>query len=81
MVLVLQLGLRALGTRANSLGVVSIKRTARLSVEELGAILIDAGDQQRDAKGPGRDAVLAVGALAEAEGEIADGLGAGLNAE
>lgn len=45
------------------------------------AVLIVAGNQQRHAKGAGHDALLAVGALAEAQGQVADGLRAALDAQ
>lgn len=48
---------------------------------QLRTILIEAGDQQGDAKGSAHDTLLALGALAEAQGEVADGLGAALDAE
>lgn len=44
-------------------------------------ILIITCDQQGDAEGTAHDAGFAVGRLAEAEGQVADGLGAGLDAE
>lgn len=80
-VLVLQLCLGTLASTTNGLCVVPVKGTAGLGVVELGAVLVVAGNEQGDAKGPTHDALLAVGALAEAEGQVADGLGARLDAE
>lgn len=81
MVFVLQLGLRSLGARANGLGVEAVKGAAGLCVEQLRAVLVEAGNEQRDAKGPAHDGLLAVGTLAEAQGQVADGLRAALDAE
>lgn len=81
MVLILQLRLRALTPRADSLGVVAVEGAARLGMVELGTVLVVSSDEQGDAEGAAHDALLAVGALAEAEGEVADGLGAGLDAQ
>lgn len=81
MIFVLKLGLSTLGARANGLGVVSVKGAAGFGVEQLGAILVVSGNQQGDAKRSAHDGLLSVGALAEAEGEVADGLGGALDAE
>lgn len=81
MVLVLQLGLGALAAGADGLGVVAVEGAAGLGVVELGAVLVVAGDEEGDAEGAAHDALLAVGALAEAQGEVADGLGAALDAQ
>lgn len=81
MVFVLELGLGALGARTDSFGVVAVKGAAGLGVEELGPVLVKAGDEEGDAKGPAHDGLLALGALSEAQGKIADGLGAALDAE
>lgn len=80
-ILVLQLGLRTLRAGPNSLGIVPVKRTARFGVVELGPVLVVAGDEKGDAEGAAHDGLLAVGALAEAQGEVADGLGGRLDAE
>jgi hypothetical protein len=48
---------------------------------QLRSILIKAGNQQGDAKGPTHNTLLALGALAEAQGEVTDNLGAALDAE
>lgn len=50
-------------------------------MEQLGAVLVVAGDEQGDAKRPTHDGLLAVGALAEAQGQVADGLSRALDAE
>ena len=81
MVFILQLGLRTLASGSNGLRVVAVEGTAGLGVVELGAVLVVAGDEQGDAEGAGHDALLAVGALAEAQGQVADGLGAALDAQ
>lgn len=44
-------------------------------------ILVVAGNEQGDAEGATHDALLALGALAEAQGQVADGLGAALDAQ
>lgn len=80
-VFILQLGLRTLGAGANGLGVVPVEGAAGLGVEQLGTPLVKAGNEERDAKGPAHDSLFAVGTLAEAQGEVADGLGAALDAE
>lgn len=80
-VLVLQFGLGTLGAGTDGFGVVAVKGTAGLGVEELGAVLVVAGDQESDAEGAGHDGLFALGALAESEGQVADGLGARLDAE
>ena len=81
MVLVLQLRLGTLGARADSFGIIPIKGTAGFGVEQLGAVLVVAGNEQGDTKGPAHDGLLAVGTLAESQGEVADGLGGALDAE
>lgn len=81
MVLVLQLSLSALGAGTDGLGVVTVKGAAGLGVEELGAVLVVAGNQEGDTKGAGHDGLLALGTLTEAEGQVANGLGARLDAE
>lgn len=81
MVLILQLGLGTLASRANSFGVVSVEGATRLSVVELRAVFVVAGDEEGDAEGSAHDALLAIGALAETEGQVADGLGAALDAQ
>ena len=48
---------------------------------QLGAILIVAGNQQGNTEGTGHDALLSVRTLSEAQGEVADGLGARFDAE
>jgi hypothetical protein len=45
------------------------------------AFVVVAGDEQGDAKRPAHDALLAVGALAEAQREVTDGLGAALDGQ
>ena len=81
MVFVLQLCLCTLRPRADGLCVVAVKGTAGLSVEQLGPVLVVAGNEQGDAKGPAHDGLLPLGALAKAQGQVADGLGAALDAE
>lgn len=81
MVLVLKLGLGTLRARADGLGIVAVKGTARLGVEELGAVLVETSNEQGDTEGTAHDGLLAVSTLAEAQGKIADGLGAALDAE
>jgi len=80
-VLVLELGLGALAAAADRLGVVAVKGARGLGVVEGRAVLVVAGDEEGDAKGAAHDALLAVGALAEAQGQVADGLGAALDAQ
>lgn len=48
---------------------------------QTGTILIVASDQQRDTKGSAHDALLAISRLAKPQCQIADGLGAGLDAQ
>lgn len=81
MILVLQLGLGALGTGSNGLRIVAVEGAAGLGMIELRAVLIVAGDQQGNTKGARHDGLLAVGTLAEAQGEVADGLGGALDTE
>lgn len=81
MVLVLQLGLGALAAASDGLGVIAVKGAAGLGVVERGPVLVVAGDEQGDAKGAAHDALLAIGALAEAQGQVANGLGAALDAQ
>lgn len=78
-ILVLQLGLGALAAGADGLGVVAVEGAAGLGVVEGGAVLVVAGDEQGDAEGPAHDALLAVGALAEPQRQVADGLRAALH--
>jgi hypothetical protein len=80
-VLILQLGLGALAAAANGLGVVAVKGARGLGVVERGPVLVVAGNEQGDAKGTAHDALLAVSALAKAQGQVADGLGARLDAQ
>lgn len=81
MILVLQLGLGALAAAADGLCIVPVEGARRLGVVQRWPVLVVAGDQQGDAKGPAHDALLAVGRLAEAQGQVADGLGAALDAQ
>jgi hypothetical protein len=80
-VLVLQLRLSALRAGADGLGIVAVECAAGLGVVQLGTVLVIAGDEQGDAEGTGHDGLLAIGTLAEAQGEVADGLGGALDAE
>lgn len=80
-VFILQFCLCALASGADGLGVVAIEGTAGFGVVELGAVLVVASDQKGDTEGTAHDALLAIGALAEAQGEVADGLGAALDAQ
>ncbi len=80
-ILILQLCLGALAPAANGLGVVAVKGARGLGVVQRRAVLVVAGDQQGDAEGAAHDALLAVGRLAEAQGQVADGLGAALDAQ
>lgn len=76
MIFILQLRLGTLTTAPDSLGVVPVKGTAGLSMVQARPVLVIPGDQEGDAKGPAHDRLLAVGGLAEAQGQVADGLGA-----
>lgn len=80
-IFVLQLGLRALATAPYSLGIVPVESTAGLGMVQARAVLVVTGDQQRHAKGTAHLGLAAVGALAEAQGQVADGLRAALDAE
>lgn len=80
-ILVLQLRLRTLTPTSNCLCIVPVESTGRFGVVQTGAILIVPRNQQCDTKGPAHDALLAIGRLAEAQGQVADGLGAGLDAQ
>lgn len=79
MILILQLRLRALATASNSLRIIAIERSAGLSMVQTRTVLIITRNQQRHTKGARHDALLAVGALAEAQGQVADGLRAALD--
>lgn len=81
MVLVLQLSLCALRSRANGLGIVPVESTAGLGVKQLRAILIISSNEQSDTKGSAHDGLLSIGTLTEAQGEVTDGLGGALDAE
>ena len=50
-------------------------------MEELGTVLIVASNQKSNAERPTHDALLSISTFAEAQSEIADRLGAALNAE
>lgn len=50
-------------------------------MKQLRAVLVETGDEERDTKGPAHDGLLSVGTLSEAQGQIADGLSAALDAE
>lgn len=80
-IFILQLRLRPLTPTPNSLGIIPVKRPARLGMIQARPVLVIARNQQRHTKRSGHDALLSIGALAEAEGKIANGLGAGLDAE
>jgi len=80
-VLILQFGLGALAAAANGLCVVAVERARGLGVVERGPVLVVAGDEQGDAKGAAHAAGLAVDALAEAQRQVADGLGAAVDAQ
>lgn len=81
MILVLQLCLGTLGTGANGFGIVAVESATGLSMEELRTILIETSNQQRNTEGTTHDGLLAIGTLAEAQGQVADGLGAALDAQ
>lgn len=81
MVLILQLRLRTLTSTSNRLGVVAVERAGRLSMVQRRTILVVSRNQQRHTKRTAHDALLAVGALAEAQGQVADGLGAALDSQ
>lgn len=78
-VLILQLSLRTLTSAPNSLRIIPVESPTGLGMVQARAILVVARNEQRDAKRPAHDALLAVGALAEPQGQVADGLGAGLD--
>jgi hypothetical protein len=50
-------------------------------MKKLGALFVKAGNQERHAERPAHDLGLAVGAFAETQGQVADGLGARLDAQ
>lgn len=79
MVFVLKLGLGTLRARADSLGVVAVKGATGFSVEQLGAVLVEASDEKGNAERTAHDGLFTVGTLAEAQGKVADGLGAALD--
>ena len=81
MVLVLKLSLSALRARANRFGIIPVKSSTRLSMEQLRAILIIARNQKRHTERSAHDALLTVRTLTEAQGEITDRLSAALDAE
>lgn len=81
MILVLQLRLRTLTAAPDCLRIVPVESTRGLGMVQARAVLVVAGNQQRDAEGPAHDTLLAVGGLAETQGQVADGLGAGLDAQ
>lgn len=81
MILILQLRLRALAPTPNSLRIIAIKRSTGLGMVQTGPILIIPRNQQRDAKRPAHDGLLPLGGLAEAQGQVADGLRAALDAQ
>lgn len=78
-VFVLKLGLGTLRARADSLGVVAVKGATGLSVEQLGAVLVEASDEKGNAERTAHDGLFTVGTLAEAQGKVADSLGAALD--
>ena len=78
-ILVLQLGLSAFGSRTNGLGIIPVKGATRLGMEQLGSVLVVAGDEEGNAKGATHDGLLAVSTFAEAQGKVADGLSAALD--
>lgn len=81
MILILQLGLGTLAAAPDRLGIVPVESPRGLGMVQRGAVLVVPRNQQRHAKGPRHDALLAVGRLAEAQGQVADGLGAALDAQ
>lgn len=50
-------------------------------MEQLGSVLVKARNEKRNAKGPAHDGLLSVSTLAEAQGEVADGLRAALDTQ
>lgn len=50
-------------------------------MEQLGSVLIEAGNEKRNAKGPAHDGLLSVSTFAETQGEIANGLRAALDTQ
>lgn len=50
-------------------------------MKQLGTVLVKASDEERNTKGPAHDGLLSVSALSEAQGKVANGLGAALHAE
>lgn len=81
MVLVLQLGLGTLTTASNSLGIVPVEGTAGLGMVQARAVLVVSSNKKRNTKRPAHDRLAAVSRLAEAQSQIADGLGAALHPE
>lgn len=81
MIFVLQLSLCALAATADRLGVIAVKGARGLGVVQRRAVLVIPRDEQGDAERSAHDALLAVGALTETQGQITDGLGAALDAQ
>lgn len=81
MVFVLQLRLGTLTAASNCLRIVPIECAAGLCVVQARTVLVVASNQQGDAERPTHDALLAVSRLAEPQGQVADGLGAALDAQ
>lgn len=80
-IFVLQLGLRTLAARPDGLGIVPVEGARGLGMVQLWPVLVDPRNQQGNAEGPAHDGLLAVGRLAEAQGQVADCLRARLDAQ
>lgn len=80
-VFILEFSLSAFGTRTDSLGIIAVKSTTGLSVEQLGAVLVVAGNQQSDTERSAHYRLLSIRTLTEAKGQVTDGLGAALDAQ
>lgn len=80
-VFILQLCLCALTAASNRLCIISVECAAGLSVVQTGTFLIIASNQERHTKRPAHDAFLAISRLAKPQGQVANGLGAALNAQ
>lgn len=78
-VLVLQLSLCTLTSTSDSLRIIPVESSTGLSVVQTGAILIIPRNKKGNTERPAHDALLTVGALAEPQRQVADGLGAGLD--
>lgn len=79
--LILQLSLRTLRSRTNSLRIVSIESSTGLGMVQLRSILIITSNQQRNTERSAHDTLLTISTLSETQRQITDRLRTALHSQ